>query len=315
MSASPAKLVIATRASRLALWQAEHVQGRLQALYPACQVSLLTMTTRGDQILDRSLSKVGGKGLFVKELETALLDGRADLAVHSLKDVPVDMQSPFALSVILERDDPRDAFVSNDYASLDALPDGAVVGTSSLRREAQIRERYPRLRVQPLRGNLDTRLGKLDRGDYAAIILAAAGLRRLGLADRIRGCLSTGQSLPAAGQGALGIEIIASRGDMRDWLAPLADADATACTLAERAVSRVLGGSCQVPLAAFAQRDGHTLNVSGLVAEPDGSRIIRAQASGPVAQAEQLGERIARELLEQGARAILDRLLSSDTAS
>src|SRR5690606_33568479 len=176
MSAAPEKLVIATRASRLALWQAEHVQARLQALYPACQVSLLTLTARGDQILDRSLSKVGGKGLFVKELETALLDGRADLAVHSLKDVPVDMQSPFALSVILERDDPRDAFVSNDYASLDELPQGAVVGTSSLRRESQIRQRYPHLRVQPLRGNLDTRLGKLDRGDYAAIILAAAGL-------------------------------------------------------------------------------------------------------------------------------------------
>ncbi|MGB6103670.1 MAG: hydroxymethylbilane synthase [Pusillimonas sp.] len=315
MSETPEKLVIATRASRLALWQAEHVRDRLQSLYPACQVSLLTMTTRGDQILDRSLSKVGGKGLFVKELETALLDGRADLAVHSLKDVPVDMQSPFALSVILERDDPRDAFVSNDYASLDDLPDGSVVGTSSLRREAQIRQRYPRLRVQPLRGNLDTRLGKLDRGDYAAIILAAAGLRRLGLAERIRGYLTTEQSLPAAGQGALGIEVLDARSDMKKWLAPLADTDTTACTLAERAVSRVLGGSCQVPLAAFAQLEGDTLNVNGLVAEPDGSRIIRAQASGPAGQAEQLGVRIANELLENGARSILDRLLSSDTAS
>jgi len=315
MSATPEKLVIATRASRLALWQAEHVQARLQALYPACQVSLLTMTTRGDQILDRSLSKVGGKGLFVKELETALLDGRADLAVHSLKDVPVDMQSPFALSVILERDDPRDAFVSNDYASLDELPQGAVVGTSSLRRESQIRQRYPHLRVQPLRGNLDTRLGKLDRGDYAAIILAAAGLRRLGLADRIRSHLTTEQSLPAAGQGALGIEIIEARTDLQAWLAPLADAETTACALAERAVSRILGGSCQVPLAAFAQQHGHELNISGLVAEPDGSCIIRAQASGPVAQAEQLGERVAHELLENGARTVLDRLLSPDAAS
>lgn len=315
MSEAPAKLVIATRASRLALWQAEHVRDRLQTLYPQCQVSLLTMSTRGDQILDRSLSKVGGKGLFVKELETALLDGRADLAVHSLKDVPVDMQSPFALSVILERDDPRDAFVSNDYSSLDGLPAGSVVGTSSLRREAQIRQRYPQLQVQPLRGNLDTRLSKLDRGDYAAIILASAGLRRLGLEARIRSHLSPEQSLPAAGQGALGIEILESRSDMQTWLAPLADPDTTACALAERAVSRVLGGSCQVPLAAFAQRDGNTLMVRGLVAEPDGSRIIRTQVSGDVSQAEELGVRIANELLEEGARTILDRLLASGLAS
>ncbi|NYT85828.1 hydroxymethylbilane synthase [Pollutimonas harenae] len=315
MSEAPAKLVIATRASRLALWQAEHVRDRLQTLYPQCEVSLLTMTTRGDQILDRSLSKVGGKGLFVKELETALLDGRADLAVHSLKDVPVDMQSPFALSVILERDDPRDAFVSNEHASLDELPAGSVVGTSSLRREAQIRQRYPQLQVQPLRGNLDTRLGKLDRGDYAAIILASAGLRRLGMQARIRSHLSPEQSLPAAGQGALGIEILEARTDMQAWLAPLADPDTTACALAERAVSRVLGGSCQVPLAAFAQRDGDTLMVRGLVAEPDGSRIIRAQASGAIGQAEELGVCIANELLQNGARIILDRLLASGPAA
>ncbi|SHG75931.1 hydroxymethylbilane synthase [Pollutimonas bauzanensis] len=315
MAAAPATLVIATRASRLALWQAEHVQVRLQALYPACRVSLLTMTTRGDQILDRTLSKIGGKGLFVKELETALLDGRADLAVHSLKDVPVDMQSPFALSVILERDDPRDAFVSNDYPSLDALPAGAIVGTSSLRRESQIRQQFPQLKIQALRGNLDTRLGKLDRGDYAAIILAAAGLRRLGLESRIRGYLSIEQSLPAAGQGALGIEILERRSDMHAWLAPLASAEATACTLAERAVSRVLGGSCQVPLAAFAQLDGGTLRVDALVAEPDGSRIIRAHISGPVASAVQLGEQVAGDLLEKGARDILSRLLPADSAS
>jgi hydroxymethylbilane synthase len=273
------------------------------------------MTTRGDQILDRSLSKVGGKGLFVKELETALLDGRADLAVHSLKDVPVDMQDPFALSVILERDDPRDAFVSNDFASLDELPQGSVVGTSSLRRESQLRERYPQLRVQPLRGNLDTRLGKLDRGDYAAIILAAAGLRRLGLESRIRDYLTVEQSLPAAGQGALGIEVLASRSDMQAWLAPLGDPDATACTIAERAVSRVLGGSCQVPLGAFAQIDGDTLEVHALVAEPDGSRILRSSARGPVASAKHLGEQAARDLLENGARQILARLLSAETDS
>ena len=310
MLEAPKKLVIATRASRLALWQAEHVQARLQALYPDCQVDLLTMTTRGDQILDRSLSKVGGKGLFVKELETALLDGRADLAVHSLKDVPVDMQDPFALSVIMERDDPRDAFVSNQYAALNELPAGSVVGTSSLRREAQIRQLYPHLHVQPLRGNLDTRLSKLDRGDYAAIILASAGLRRLGLASRIRSHLSPEESLPAAGQGALGIEILSSRSDMQYWLAPLAHPETTACSLAERAVSRMLGGSCQVPLAAFAQQEGNQLFVRGLVAEPDGSNIIRAQASGLVSEAEQLGVQIANELLQNGARVILDRLLS-----
>ncbi|RTZ41121.1 hydroxymethylbilane synthase [Candidimonas sp. SYP-B2681] len=315
MAAAPAKLVIATRASRLALWQAEHVRDRLQAIYPDCQVSLLTMTTRGDQILDRTLSKIGGKGLFVKELETALLDGRADLAVHSLKDVPVDMQSPFALSVILERDDPRDAFVSNDFASLDALPAGAVVGTSSLRRESQIRQQYPQLHIQALRGNLDTRLGKLDRGEYAAIILAAAGLSRLGLASRIRSYLSVEQSLPAAGQGALGIEILEQRKDMHEWLAPLACPSTAACALAERTVSRVLGGSCQVPLAAFAQLDGNTLSIAALVAEPDGTRIIRSQVSGPVSSAEQLGEQVAHDLLSKGANDILSRLLSPDTAS
>jgi len=310
MAEAPNRLVIATRASRLALWQAEHVRDRLRALYPGCDVSLLELTTRGDQILDRSLSKVGGKGLFVKELETALLDGRADLAVHSLKDVPVDLGPPFSLPVIMERDDPRDAFVSNDYDSLEALPAGAVVGTSSLRREAQLRQRHPHLEVRPLRGNLDTRLSKLDRGEYAAIILAAAGLRRLGLKTRIRGLITPAQSLPAAGQGALGIEVLEARADLHTWLSPLADPDTTACALAERAVSRVLGGSCQVPLAAYAQAAGGTLTLQALVAEPDGSRILSTEASGPSAQAEALGESAAQALLEQGARAILDRLMA-----
>ncbi|MBF6615418.1 hydroxymethylbilane synthase [Pollutimonas thiosulfatoxidans] len=313
MLASPTRLVIATRASRLALWQAEHVRDRLQSLYPGCEVVLLEMTTRGDQILDRSLSKVGGKGLFIKELETALLDGRADLAVHSLKDVPVDMQSPFLLSAILERDDPRDAFVSNDFASLTDLPAGSVVGTSSLRREAQIRQQFPQLVVQPLRGNLDTRLGKLDRGEYAAIILAAAGLRRLGLASRIRSFLEVEQSLPAAGQGALGIEILESRPEMHQWLAPLQHADTAACALAERAVSRVLGGSCQVPLAAFAQVQGDTIRIRALVGEPDGSRMLHAEVAGNVSHAEQLGEGAAQQLLDQGAQAILAKLLSAGT--
>ncbi|WP_050856474.1 hydroxymethylbilane synthase, partial [Bordetella pertussis] len=253
------RLTIATRASRLALWQAEHVRDLLRARYPACSVELLTLTTRGDQILDRTLSKVGGKGLFVKELETALLDGRADLAVHSLKDVPVDLHAPFELSCVLERADPRDAFVSNDYGSLADLPPGAAVGTSSLRRESQIRARYPHLVVKPLRGNLDTRLGKLDNGDYAAIVLAAAGLERLGLAARIRALLEPDDSLPAAGQGALGIEILQGRADVRAMLAPLGDAATLACVTAERAVSRMLGGSCQVPLAAYARIDGDEL--------------------------------------------------------
>ena len=311
----PQRLVIATRASRLALWQAEHVRDRLRALYPGCAVELLTLTTRGDQILDRTLSKVGGKGLFVKELETALLDGRADLAVHSLKDVPVDLQSPFDLCAVLERADPRDAFVSNDYATLADLPTGAVVGTSSLRRESQIRQRYPHLAVKPLRGNLNTRLGKLDRGDYAAIVLAAAGLQRLGLQARIRSLLDPDQSLPAAGQGALGIEIRDDRDDLRAWLAPLASADTTACVVAERAVSRALGGSCQVPLAAYAQIAGDTLSLRALVASPDGARIVRCQRDGPADEAQAIGAAAAQELLAGGAAAILAELLQEPPAS
>lgn len=306
--APPSTLVIATRASRLALWQARHVQARLQALYPACSVELLEMTTRGDQILDRTLSKVGGKGLFVKELETALLDGRAQLAVHSLKDVPVDLAEPFALCAILERAEARDALVSNAVDQLDELPVGAVLGTSSLRREAQLRARHPHLIVKPLRGNLDTRLAKLDRGDYAAIVLAAAGLQRLGLAARIRSLLPIELSLPAAGQGALGIETLADRADVQAWLAPLACPDTTACALAERAVSRTLGGSCQVPLAAYAVRQDRQLFLRALVAEPDGSCVLRAQACGALADAQTLGSAVAHDLLDQGAGAILARL-------
>ncbi|OZI44536.1 hydroxymethylbilane synthase [Bordetella genomosp. 5] len=309
----PQRLVIATRASRLALWQAEHVRDRLRTLYPACEVELLTLTTRGDQILDRTLSKVGGKGLFVKELETALLDGRADLAVHSLKDVPVDLHAPFALSTVLERADPRDAFVSNDYPDLASLPAGAVVGTSSLRRESQIRAQFPHLVVKPLRGNLDTRLGKLDNGDYAAIVLAAAGLERLGLLSRIRGRLDPIDSLPAAGQGALGIEIRADRADMQAWLAPLACAATTACVTAERAVSRELGGSCQVPLAAYAEIEGDSLHLRALVASPDGQRIVRAEHRGLPAQAEGIGLTAARELLTGGADQILAELLRPES--
>ena len=302
------KLVIATRASRLALWQAEHVQARLLSLYPQIQVELLKLSTRGDEILDRSLSKVGGKGLFIKELEYALLDGRADLAVHSLKDVPVDMQAPFELSTILARADCRDAFVSNDYVMLTNLPPGAIVGTSSLRREAQLKARFPELVIHPLRGNLDTRLGKLDSGQYAAIILAAAGLERLGLGHRIRSRMTTEDSLPAAGQGALGIEILTSRSDLRELLAPLSCPDTTVCALAERAVSRALGGSCQVPLAAYAQLEGTQLTLKALVATPDGKTIYRAELKGPSAQAELLGTTVAQSLMAQGAGELLANL-------
>src|SRR5690554_841237 len=301
MSISPSRLVIATRASRLALWQAHHVRDQLLALYPDCHVELLEMTTKGDRILDRTLSKVGGKGLFVKELETALLDGRADLAVHSLKDVPVDLTSPFSLSTILKRDDPRDAFVSNTYSSLAEMPKGTVVGTSSLRRESQIRERYPDLVVKPLRGNLDTRLKKLNLGEYDAIILAAVGLTRLGLEHRIGSYLSVEDSLPSAGQGALGIEVLEARTEMQRWLEPLVCAESTSCAVAERAVSKALGGSCQVPLAAYAQIINGDMTVRALVAEPDGSVVMRAQATGPVADAQRLGEQAATELMDRGA--------------
>ncbi|CAJ0712525.1 Porphobilinogen deaminase [Ralstonia edaphis] len=309
---APTKLVIASRESRLALWQAEHVRAALQKYYPACDVSILGMTTRGDQILDRSLAKVGGKGLFVKELEVALAEGRADLAVHSLKDVPMELPEGFALSAILEREDPRDAFVSNDYADLASLPAGAVVGTSSLRREASLRARFPHLVIQPLRGNLDTRLGKLDRGDYAAIILAAAGLKRLGLADRIRSTIAPEESLPAAGQGALGIEIRADRADVRACLAPLHD-DATALAVtAERAVSRILGGSCQVPLASFAQwSDTGTLRLRAFVASQDGTRKLAVDGEATpstLAEADALGVRVAQQMLAGGARDILAML-------
>lgn len=307
----PTTLVIASRESRLAMWQAEHVRDALHKLYPSCDVRILGMTTRGDQILDRTLSKVGGKGLFVKELENALADGRADLAVHSLKDVPMELPEGFALAAVMAREDARDAFVSNDYASLDALPVGAVVGTSSLRREAMLRARYPQLVVEPLRGNLDTRLAKLDRGEYAAIILAAAGLKRLGLTSRIRALIEPADSLPAAGQGALGIEIRAGRPELEAWLAPLHDRPTSLAVEAERAVSRALGGSCDVPLAAHAVWRDDTLHLTGCVSMPDGSRAARAQASARVANvadALTLGRRIADALEAQGARDVVRAL-------
>ena len=310
----PEKIVIATRASRLALWQAEFVQEALQTQYPGLKVELLKMTTKGDQIIDRSLSKIGGKGLFVKELETALLDGRADLAVHSLKDVPMELYEEFSLSTILKRADPRDAFVSEKYETLDELPEGAVVGTSSLRRESQIRARYPHLVVQPLRGNLDTRLGKLDAGDYDAIILAASGLERLGLGARIRSRLSLEQSLPAAGQGALGIEILASRDDLKELLSFLECKESTATATAERAISQALGGSCQVPIAAHAIIEDNQLYLRAMVALPDGTETLLTEIRGELADAQALGNQAADDLLAQGGQRVLDEALKQSAA-
>lgn len=305
----PAKLIIASRESRLAMWQATHVRDRLAALYPQCQIDILGMTTRGDQILDKTLSKVGGKGLFVKELEVAMAEGRADLAVHSLKDVPMELPEGFELAAVLEREDPRDAFVSNDYDSLGGLPAGSVVGTSSLRRQALIAARYPQLVIKPLRGNLDTRLGKLDRGDYAAIILAAAGLKRLGLERRIRAYLSVEDSLPAAGQGAMAIEIgsapRADGADLRALLSPLNHEHTAHAVRAERQVSRFFGASCQIPLAAHAVVEGDTLALRAMVATPDGLRTAYAEASGPAALPETLGEQVSALLEQQDAAAIL----------
>ena len=304
----PSRLVIASRESALALWQSEHIRDRLRALYPQTEVSILGMTTQGDQILDVTLSKIGGKGLFVKELETALEDGRADLAVHSLKDVPMHIPEGFVLAAIGEREDPHDAFVSNQFENLAALPAGSVVGTSSLRRESQLRARFPHLNIEPLRGNVQTRLRKLDEGQYAAIILAAAGLKRLGLGARIRNVISSEDSLPAVGQGALGIECRSDRADVIAALQPLHHPDTAACVLAERAMSRVLGGSCQVPLGGFAEIQNGKLLMRGFVATPEGARMVRAELTGEIADPEALGKRVADALLAQGAGEILAAL-------
>lgn len=307
---TPKKLVIASRESMLAMWQAEYIKGRLKALYPDCEVEILGMTTRGDQILDRTLSKIGGKGLFIKELEQALQDGRADLAVHSIKDVPMELPEGFALAAIGERASPFDAFVSNQYARLEEMPEGAIVGTSSLRREAQLRAKFPHLTIQPLRGNVQTRLSKLDNGDYDAVILAAAGLQRLGLEGRIREILSPADSLPAAGQGALGIEIAARRTDLADILRPLNHEETAACVTAERALARALGGSCQVPLAAYCVMEDGLLTLNGLVGHPDGSVIIEASAQAPAAYADALGRAVAKRLADDGAEELIAAVLA-----
>ena len=296
---------IATRESRLALWQAEHVKALLEQ--QGASVTLLGMTTKGDQILDRSLSKVGGKGLFVKELEVALEEGRADLAVHSLKDVPMELPDGFELACVMEREDPRDAWVSSRYASVQELPQGAVVGTSSLRRVALLRAIRPDLKIEPLRGNLDTRLRKLDDGLYDGIVLAAAGLKRLGLASRIRTTFAVEQMLPAAGQGALGIEVRAGRDDVRSALQHLAHQSTWLAVAAERAVSRMMGGSCSMPLAAYATLDGAQLHIRAAWGDAEGVQpLVTSEARGPVvslADATALGEKVALQL-QAGVRAL-----------
>ena len=290
------------------MWQAEHVAARLEALHSGLKVSLLTMKTRGDILLDTPLAKVGGKGLFVKELEAGLLDGRADLAVHSLKDVPVTFPQGLELALVMEREDPRDALVSNQYQSLDEMPAGARVGTSSLRRQTQLREAWPQLEVDWLRGNVNTRLAKLDAGEFDAIILASAGLQRLGMDDRIRAPLQPEESLPAIGQGVLGIEIRSGDEAVRELITPLAHADTTLRITAERAFNETLNGGCQVPIAGYALLEGDQIYLRGLVGEPDGSKILRAEIRGNSNQARSLGIELAQQLLAQGADRILAHL-------
>ncbi len=306
------KLRIATRKSALAMWQAEHVKARLEALHPGLDVELLGMSTKGDKILDVPLAKVGGKGLFVKELEAAMLENRADIAVHSMKDVPMEFPEGLGLAVISEREDPTDAFVSNQYANLDELPEGAVVGTSSLRRRCQVSELRPDLKIEWLRGNVNTRLAKLDNGEYDAIILASSGLKRLEFHDRIKSIIPDTVSLPAAGQGALGIECRLEDQDVIELLKPLIHEPTQVCVTAERAMNRRLEGGCQVPIGGYATLEGDQLYVRGLVGEPDGSRIIRDEVRGTADQAEQLGIQLAEALLAQGAGEILESVYKSE---
>ncbi|KOC88646.1 hydroxymethylbilane synthase [Winslowiella iniecta] len=298
-------LRIATRQSPLALWQAHYVQQRLMACHPGLNVELVPMVTRGDVILDTPLAKVGGKGLFVKELELAMLEGRADIAVHSMKDVPVDFPEGLGLVTICERDDPLDAFVSNHYDSVDALPQGAIVGTSSLRRQCQLSARRPDLVIRSLRGNVGTRLSKLDAGDYDAIILAVAGLKRLALTDRIRHAMPAEESLPAVGQGAVGIECRLDDQQTITLLAALNDDDTSVRVRAERAMNTRLEGGCQVPIGSYAVLEGDDLWLRGLVGSPDGKQMIRGERRGPRADAEKMGISLAEELLDNGAREIL----------
>ena len=312
MSTVPQRLTIATRESALAMWQARHVQARLQEIHRGLAVDILGMTTEGDRRLETSLAKIGGKGLFVKDLEDALARGAADIAVHSMKDVPMDLMRGHVIAAVVERADPRDAFVSNRYTEMAALPTGARVGTSSLRRESQLRAWRADLHIEPLRGNVPTRLRKLDEGLYDAILLAAAGLKRLGLAASITALLPTDGSLPAAGQGAIGVECRGDRADLMRLLAPLDHAATALAVRAERALARALAGSCNVPLAAFAEVSGDSLRLRGYVGSPDGSRIARGVVEGPALEAEAHGIALAAELRQAGADEILAALESSD---
>jgi len=304
------RLRIATRKSPLALWQAEHVQARLQALHPGLQIELVTMSTRGDRILDSPLSKIGGKGLFVKELEQGMQEGSADIAVHSMKDVPAEFPDGLMLGAILEREDPRDAFVSGRFGSVAVLPQGARVGTSSLRRQCQLRAQRPDLQILDLRGNVGTRLAKLEAGEYEAIILACAGLKRLGLGTRITCHLSPEEMLPAIAQGVIGIECRTDDAETLALIEPLNDADTRCRTLAERAMNAALAGGCQAPVAGYSELDNGILHLRGLVGRPDGSEMIRGEITGPAIDAEELGVQLAEDLLVRGARPILAELLA-----
>jgi len=299
---------IATRKSPLAMWQAEHVAAELKKAHPGLQVELLGMSTKGDRILDAPLAKIGGKGLFVKELEQGMLEGTADIAVHSMKDVPVELPEGLHLPIIMQREDPRDAFVSNNYASLDELPQGACIGTSSLRRQSQLSERRPDLIIKPLRGNVNTRLAKLDAGEFDAIILASAGLIRLGFSERIASFISAEQSLPAIGQGAVGIECRKDDERINSLLKPLHHEETAICVRAERAMNHRLNGGCQVPIAGYAELKDGKVHMRGLVGEPDGSHILRSEARGDASKTEQLGIQVAEELLNHGADRILKAL-------
>jgi len=306
---STRQLRIATRKSPLALWQAEHVRARLQQLHPGLQVELVTMSTQGDRVLDSPLAKIGGKGLFVKELEQGMLAGRADIAVHSMKDVPAELPEGLEIGAILEREDPRDAFVSNRFTAVAGLPQGARVGTSSLRRQCQLRAVRPDLEILDLRGNVNTRLAKLDAGDYDAIVLASAGLKRLGMAERITRALEPEDMLPAIAQGVIGIECRSDDAVVKALIAPLNHAETALRTQAERGMNATLAGGCQAPVAGFSTITGDSIELRGLVGWPNGSAIVRGEISGPANAAAELGEQLAQDLLGRGARPILDELL------
>lgn len=304
-------IIIATRESPLALWQAEHVQALLRERYPEKDVKLLGMTTKGDQILDKTLSKIGGKGLFVKELEVAMQEGSAHLAVHSLKDVPMELPEGFVLAAVSSREDPRDAFVSPRYETLENMPAGSIVGTASLRRELMLRSKFPHLVVKPVRGNVGTRLRKLDSGEYDALIMASAGLKRLGLEERIREIISDEISLPSPGQGALGLECLADDEKTREAVAFINDEQTRACCLAERAVSRALGGSCQVPLAAYATITDSTMRLRALIGDHTTGELVATEQTGPWTEYERLASEAVEALLKQGARRYIEKLLTN----